>query len=97
MEEPPGKVCTNAGQKDVPCRTSGQLKDNITAFLVQNTFGEKLPLYPILRGDTTANRPGYHTKKQNSSIRQDSRKLLTAKEHSVSLNVSGDGRVCNSG
>jgi len=47
-EEPPAKVYAEVGQKDVPCRTSGQEKDNLSAFLVQNTFGAKLPLYPIL-------------------------------------------------
>ena len=70
VEETPGKVYADAGAKRVPVRTSGQDKDNLTGFLVQNAYGEKLPLYPILRGDTTANRPGMHIKKNNSSIRQ---------------------------
>ena len=69
-EDTPGKVYADAGAKRVPVRTSGQEKDNLTGFLVQNAEGDKLPLYPILRGDTTANRPGMHTKKNNSSIRQ---------------------------
>jgi hypothetical protein len=38
----PGKVKADGGQKRVPCRTSGQDKDNLTAFLVQNTSGEIL-------------------------------------------------------
>ena len=70
VEETPGKVIADVGEKRVPCRTSGQEKENLTAFLVQNTNGLKIPLYPILCGDTLANRPGFHTKKQNSSIRQ---------------------------
>ena len=32
-------MVADAGQKKVPCRTSGQDKDNLTAFLVQNTNG----------------------------------------------------------
>ena len=79
VEETPGKVIADAGQKRVPCRTSGQDKDNLTAFLVQNTNGLKLPLYPILRGDTLANRPGFHTKKQNSSIRQRFQEVINKK------------------
>jgi len=39
VQETPGKVIADAGQKKVPCRTSGQDKDNLTAFLVQNTNG----------------------------------------------------------
>jgi len=70
VEETSGKVYADSGAKRVPVRTSGQDKDNLTGFLVQNAYGEKLPLYPILRGDTTANRPGMHIKKNNSSIRQ---------------------------
>ena len=69
-EEVPSRVYADLGVKRVPVRTSGQDKDNKTAFLVQNTYGEKLPLFPILRGDTQANRPGFHTKKNNSTIRQ---------------------------
>jgi len=63
-------VYADLGVKRVPVRTAGQEKDNKTAFLVQNTFGEKLPLFPILRGDTQANIPGFHTKKNNSTVRQ---------------------------
>ena len=63
----------------MPVRTSGQDKDGLTAFLVQNTFGAKLPLYPILRGNTLANRPGFHTKKQNSSIRQRFQEVINRK------------------
>jgi hypothetical protein len=70
VEQPPAEVYADKGQKRVPIRTSGQDKENLTAFLVQNTVGDKLPLFPILRGDTQANRPGAHTKKNNSSIRQ---------------------------
>ena len=62
VEETPSKVIADVGQKDVPVRTSGQEKDGLTAFLVQNTFGAKLPLYPILRGNTLANRPGFTSK-----------------------------------
>ena len=39
VQETPGKVIADAGQKKVPCRTSGQDKDNLTAFLVRNTNG----------------------------------------------------------
>ena len=42
VQETPGKVKADGGQKRVPCRTSGQDKDNLTAFLVQNTSGEIL-------------------------------------------------------
>ena len=56
-------------------------KGNLTAFLVQNTNGLKLPLYPILRGDTLANRPGFHTKKQNSSIRQRFQEVINKKRN----------------
>ena len=79
VEETPGKVIADVGQKRVPCRTSGQDKENLTAFLVQNTNGLKLPLYLILRGDTLANRPGFHTKKQNSSIRQRFQEVINKK------------------
>ena len=48
VQETPGKVIADAGQKKVPCRTSGQDKDNLTAFLVQNTRGE------ILSGEINA-------------------------------------------
>ena len=65
--ETPGKVYADKGKKRIPVRTSGQEKNHITAFLVQNMFGKKLPLYPIRRDDTTANRPAFHIKKQNSS------------------------------
>ena len=79
MEDVPGKVYADAGAKRVPVRTSGQDKDNITGFLVQNAYGDKLPLYPILRGDTQANRPGMHTKKNNSSIRQRFQEVINRK------------------
>ena len=79
VEEPPSKVYADKGAKRVPIRTSGQDKDNLTAFLVQNTLGDKLPLYPILRGNTTANRPGFHTKKNNSSIRQRFQEIINRK------------------
>ena len=79
VEEPPSKVYADKGAKRVPIRTSGQDKENLTAFLVQNAEGEKLPLYPILRGDTTANRPGAHTKKNNSSIRQRFQEVINRK------------------
>ena len=69
-EDVPTRVYADLGAKRVPVRTAGQEKDNKTAFLVQNSYGEKLPLYPILRGNTMANRPGFHTKKNNSTIRQ---------------------------
>ena len=69
-EDVPTKVYADLGAPRVHVRTSGQDKDNKTAFLVQNTFGGKLPLYPILRGDNQANRPGFHTKKNNSTVRQ---------------------------
>ena len=39
VQETSGNVIADAGQKRVPCRTSGQDKDNLTAFLVQNTNG----------------------------------------------------------
>ena len=64
-KEHPSRVYADLGLKRVPVRTAGQEKDNKSAFLVQNTYGGKLPLYPILRGDTQANRPGFHTKKNN--------------------------------
>ena len=51
VEQPPAKVYADKGQKRVPIRCSGQDKENLTAFLVQNTVGDKLPLFPILRGD----------------------------------------------
>ena len=79
VEEAPSKVYADKGAKRVPIRTSGQDKENLTAFLVQNAEGEKLPLYPILRGDTTANRPGAHTKKNNSSIRQRFQEVINRK------------------
>ena len=79
VEQPPAKVYADTGQKRVPIRTSGQDKENLTAFLVQNTVGDKLPLFPILRGDTQANRPGAHTKKNNSSIRQRFQELVNRK------------------
>jgi len=69
-EDVPSRVYADMGAPRVNVRTSGQEKDNKTGFLVQNTYGEKLPLYPILRGDSQANRPGFHTKKNNSTVRQ---------------------------
>jgi len=69
-EDVPTRVYADLGAKRVPVRTAGQEKDNKTAFLVQNAYGEKLPLYPILRGDGQANRTGFHTKKNNSTVRQ---------------------------
>ena len=74
VEDTPTKVYAEKGAKRVPVRTSGQDKENLTAFLVQNTLGDKLPLYPILRGNTTANRPGFHTKKKNRPLGKGFRK-----------------------
>ena len=54
-EDIPNKVIADEGAKSVPCKTSGQEKDGVTAFLVQNTFGRKLPLFPIFKGDTPCN------------------------------------------
>ena len=54
-EDIPNKVIGDEGAKSVPCKTSGQEKDGVTAFLVQNTFGRKLPLFPIFKGDTPCN------------------------------------------
>ena len=85
-EDIPNKVIADEGAKSVPCRTSGQEKEGLTAFLVQNTYGKKLPLFPIFRGDTTANRPGFHTKKSNSSIRQRFQEIINRK---VVLRVKG--------
>ena len=53
-EDIPNKVIADEGAKTVPCN-SGQEKDGVTAFLVQNTFGRKLPLFPIFKGDTPCN------------------------------------------
>ena len=39
VQQTSGKVKAAGGQKRVPCRTSGQDKHNLTAFLVQNTNG----------------------------------------------------------
>jgi len=65
-EDVPTRVYADLEAKRVPVRTAGQEKDNMTAFLVQNSYGEKLPLYPILRGNTMANTPGFHTKKNRN-------------------------------
>ena len=69
------------GQKRGPIRTSDQNKENLTAFLVQNTVGEKVPVFPILR--MTPNRPAYHTKKNNSSIRQRSQEAINGNRKSA--------------
>ena len=77
-EDVPTKVYADLGAPRVHVRTSGQDKDNKTAFLVQNTFGGKLPLYPILRGDNQANRPGFHTKKTTQQFANDSKPRSTS-------------------
>ena len=69
-EDVPTRVYADLGANRVPVRTAGQEKDNETAFLVQNAYGEKLLLYPILRGDTQANRPGFHQEEQFHSAPQ---------------------------
>ena len=51
-EDIPNKVIADEGAKTVPC-SSGQEKDGLTAFLVQNTFGRKLPLFPIFNSRNT--------------------------------------------
>ena len=60
MADTPGKVYADEGARE-HLYEPRQEKDNITGFLVQNAVGEKLMLYPILCGDTTANLPGMHT------------------------------------
>ena len=53
-EDIPNKVIADEGAKTVPCN-SGQEKDGVTSFLVQNTFGRKLALFPIFKGDAPCN------------------------------------------
>ena len=79
VETIPNKVYAQIGAKRVPVRTSGQDKSGLTAFLVQNSYGSKLPLYPILKGDAAASRPGAHTKKNTSSIRQRFQEVIDRK------------------
>ena len=45
MEDTPGKVYADKGAKRVPVRSSGQHNDNLTGFLVQNAYGNKLPTF----------------------------------------------------
>ena len=71
-----------SGANNVAVRTSGQKQDNFTGFLVQNFYGEKLPAYPILRSNTMPNKPGFHAKKQNSSIRQRVQHIINEKSAS---------------